>query len=286
MHLDFVKSLARGGDSYSSEIIHITDDLKPVSPEESRVGFRLLEIVSQIMNQCSNDITLLQEASLVIKECCKSGLGFWRPHLLSFFQVTVSCFVKTRQAFLLIALTSLYRSIDLNSSLNNPFPFEEMLKHLFDTVATFASHTPSPVEMESHPDVVCDFYIFLGQVLSSKKGLIEQLPHDLLHAIFVIILVQSLEVQEMLAFNSVLKFLVVFVDLSQATQIHPILQDILKMICKPIIRQLIRGIGGGHSQSTIPKICKSFLELMVAFPSLVQEGLKECLQEVRIFLRP
>ena len=265
----------------SSEVVLIDeDDSLPLSVEEKRVGDRLTEIITQIFTRFPHEVSLIQEASLVVKECCKSGLRYIKPYRLSFLEITCAAFAKSRQACLLTSLTSVFEAIYVKTSSKIAFPLDSIVKCTFDISALFASNYSLASAMENHPDVVSEYFDFLSEVLMSKKGILEKLPHELLHAIFVVGLVEGLQVQEMLAYNSCIRFLYIMVDLSQAATEPTVLQEILKTICKPVIKQFIRSIGGGHSQSTLPKICKTFLAVMVAFPSLTQEALSECLQQV------
>jgi hypothetical protein len=285
MHLDFVKSLSKGGDSFmsSSDVVLIDDDdSTALSADEKQVGDRLLEIITQIFTRFPQDVVLIQEASLVVKECCKSGLQFIKPYRLSFFDITCAAFAKCRQACLLTSLTAVYNSIYLKTSDKAAFPLERIIKGTFEVSVVFASNYSLVTAMESHPDVVSEFYDFLSAVLASKKGVLEKFPHEVLHAIFVIAVVEGLQVQEMLAYNSVLRILCLMVDLSQASSEPTVFQDVLQVVCKPVVKQFISSIGGNHSQSILPKICKTLLAIMVAVPTLVHEALSECLQQVSV----
>jgi hypothetical protein len=279
MHLEFLESFSKGGNSY----LHCDlTETTTITPEEMQLGSRFYTIVEAIMNTIREEV-ILQELAVAIKDCARAGLPLFQSQTLPLFFLIGATFKSTKQSYWMSSFTQLFRKINWAAA-----PYEPITIQIMDISNFISTEYSSLQSMENNPDIIHEYFLFLTEVilahsnpkvLQNKKDIIEQFPANIMEGIFGVCLINGLYVQEPLAVNAVLTFLHDFINQSTCSTLPSICTHILQAICRPLLEAFLKSVAGGHPSSMLPKMCKGMLLVMNAYPDASRSILTDLLSQ-------
>ncbi|KAJ2997317.1 hypothetical protein HDV02_005655 [Globomyces sp. JEL0801] len=270
INLNFLKSFCRGTGGHP---IDLEDSVpkKPLSETDKALGSRFHSLLSVILQFWLNDNV---EVCIILRDCHRSGISFIEAQFGNFMQLLADTFSKTQQACLLTTAATLIPTADQKITQED---IEVFSRSCTSICVSFATNCTTITYMENNPDVVAEFYQYLAWLLKRQAGIVLQLQNSIIEIIFGQTLIQGLMLQENLALQSILKFLRDFVNLNfETSPSEQFVKNVWGVICDP---SDLKGIGGGHSSSVIPKLGETLLQLITLFPTETQNSLSNCLQQ-------
>ena len=271
MHIEYLKSFCKG--SSSAPIgIEISGSTEPLNEQEQVTSARFYEIISGLLDRFVNDLTVINELSQLLKECCRSGLSFIDAISDALLQRVAFSFSRTPQSCLISTASSLFKRAIYSSQLKTAD--KDLLKPCLEITQVFISNGISQEALEASPDLAHEYFEFLWEIISAKKGIVEQFPPSIVEAVFAVALMNGLQVQEMLAFNTVLKFIKDFVTFGT----EALASEVMQILCKPIMERFLNSLLGAHPPNVIARITSTMLEVIIAYPSQSQQAVLEYLQ--------
>jgi hypothetical protein len=272
IHIEYLKSFCKG--SSSAPIgIELSESTEPLTEQEQITSVRFYEIISGLLDRFVDDLTILSELSMLLKECCKSGLSFIDAASVILLQKVASAFSRNPQSCLISTASSLFRRAT-NSSYQKTVD-ADLNTPCLEISQVFIANGISLESLESYPDLIHEYFIFLWEIILAKKGIVEQFPPPIVETIFAVALMNGLQVQEMLAYNTVLKFIKDFVTFGT----EPLASQVMQILCKPIMERFLNSVLGAHPKNLMAKITSTMLEVIIAYPSQSQQAVLEYLQQ-------
>jgi hypothetical protein len=272
MHIEYLKSFCKGS-SNAPINIEISGSKEPLSEHDQVIAVRFYEVIAGLLDRFVGDLTMICELSMLLNECCKSGLSFIDVTSGALLEKVVITFSRTLQSCLILTAASLFRRAIYSS--HKATSDAELQKSCLEISQAFISNGISHQALEANPDLVHEYFSFLWDLILAKKGIVEKFPASVLESIFAVALLNGLQVQEMLAYNRILKFIKDFVTFGT----EPLASQVMQLLCKPMMERLLNSILGAHPPNLMAKITSTMLEVIIAYPSQSQQAVLEYLRQ-------
>ncbi|KAJ3146990.1 hypothetical protein HDU86_008136 [Geranomyces michiganensis] len=252
----------------------------PLNDEQDVAAGVIFDMASRCCAIFASDMDVMEVLCNFMSQSINSTISIFTPKLRALVSLIVDTYARNPIAHLLdvaVAVCASYGPRAKFLSAQERGEITRLLHGLSLVTLKLFEHQ----DMQTYTDIVQSYFDLLRRSINLCPWALAALPQDVVDGIFSDLSLKGFSMQERLALNTLLDFLITFVGQHyEESDLTQLVQYVISRISQHLVFLLIQAIGGQQPRSMDDRLADTLFRLNMRYPDLTRTALITCLAQV------